>query len=81
MNQGRGFQLLAWLLVTLLSFSISFKAANAQEQSPVGEGKVARAVFTSGIVDREPVDQVLVLDNDRNEIYFFSELKFLVGDL
>lgn len=59
--------LLALLLVSLAPFQI----ANA--------GEVARAQFTSGIEQREPVDEVTILSNNVNKIYFFSELRDLQG--
>ena len=49
-------------------------AAQAQPQ-PKSTGTVARAQFTSAIQDREPVDKVSTLLNDKNRVYFFSEIK------
>jgi hypothetical protein len=49
-------------------------AAQAQPQ-PKSTGTVARAQFTSAIQDREPVDKVSNLLNDKNRVYFFSEIK------
>lgn len=43
-------------------------------------GEVARAQFTSGIDQREPVDEVTILSNNINKIYFFSELRDLQGE-
>ncbi len=42
---------------------------------PKSTGIVARAQFTNAIQDREPVDKVSNLLNDKNRIYFFSEIK------
>lgn len=42
---------------------------------------VARAVFTSEIQNREPTDTITSLSNDRNKIYFFSELTGLGGQI
>jgi len=51
-------------------------AAQAQPQpQPQSTGTVARAQFTSAIQDREPVDKVSNLLNDKNRVYFFSEIK------
>lgn len=36
---------------------------------------VARAQFTSAVENREPVDKVSNLLNDKNRVYFFSEIK------
>lgn len=49
-------------------------AAQTQPQ-PKSTGTVARAQFTSAIQDREPVDKVSNLLNDKNRVYFFSEIK------
>lgn len=40
---------------------------------------VARALFTSDVQNREPTDTVTTLSNDKNKIYFFSELTNLGG--
>lgn len=42
---------------------------------PKPTGIVARAQFTNEIQDREPVDKVSKLLNDKNRIYYFSEIK------
>lgn len=43
------------------------------------EGNVARGVFTSAIVDREPQDELESLSNDVEKIIFFTELADLAG--
>jgi hypothetical protein len=51
-------------------------AATAQPVAqPKSTGSVARAQFTSAIQDREPTDKVSNLLNDKDRIYFFSEIK------
>jgi hypothetical protein len=52
-------------------------ASDAESAAPTGE--VARSAFTSGIVDREPVDQITALENDATRIYYFTELSGLDG--
>jgi len=42
-------------------------------------GKVARAMFTTAIDNREPADRVLILENSTTELYFFSDLRHLQG--
>jgi Protein of unknown function (DUF2914) len=42
---------------------------------PKPTGTVARAQFTNAIQDREPVDKVGKLLTDKNEVYFFSEIR------
>ena len=50
-------------------------AAPQPAAQPKSTGVVARAQFTSEIQDREPVDKVSNLINDKNRIYYFSEIK------
>lgn len=38
---------------------------------------VSRAIFSTGIENREPVDQVLILSNKQNVIYFFTDLRHM----
>ncbi|MFP5505495.1 MAG: DUF2914 domain-containing protein [Gammaproteobacteria bacterium] len=48
----------------------------------VGEkpaGWVERALFTTAVVDREPADAVVVVENGQREIAFFTELRQLAG--
>lgn len=45
----------------------------------LSKGKVERAQFTRAIHDREPVDDVALLTNDNDEIFFFTELKDYTG--
>lgn len=40
---------------------------------------VARAQFTSGIADREPVDRLEQIDADSAQVTFFTELRDLQG--
>ena len=43
------------------------------------EGWVERAIFTSAIFDREPVDELVAVGGNLEEVYFFSELRQLSG--
>ena len=45
------------------------------------EGHVARAIFTSAIVDREPVDNLTSVSSDTNRVFFFSDLRGLAGQI
>jgi len=54
------------LLVLLMVALSPLQNANA--------GEVARAQFTSAIEAREPIDEVTILSNNINKVYFFSEL-------
>lgn len=45
------------------------------------QGSVARAIFTSAIVDREPVDNLATVSNDTTRVFFFSDLRDLAGQI
>ena len=55
----------------------SAEAAKADTEAPAG--RVARAGFTSEIIDREPQDSITTLSNESLEIVFFTELSGLDG--
>lgn len=48
-------------------------------ESPVPDAYVARALFTSEVVNREPVDQVVSVGSESDQIYFFTDLRNLTG--
>jgi hypothetical protein len=60
-------------------YSVPAAAAPPTAAQPIAQPKstesVARAQFTSAIQDREPVDKVTKLLNDKTSIYYFSEIK------
>ncbi|MFQ5780128.1 MAG: DUF2914 domain-containing protein [Nitrospiria bacterium] len=43
------------------------------------EGRVGRSRFTSGIDNREPIDEITTLTNDVRKIYYFTEIRELAG--
>ena len=45
------------------------------------QGKVARAIFTSEIIDREPADDLTEINNTTDRIYFFTDLRNLTGQI
>ena len=45
----------------------------------LAEPRVARAIFTSGIDNREPVDALTSVSNDTNQLTFFTDLRDLTG--
>lgn len=64
-------------LTGFLIFAVSLTSGNVLAQS--SSGSVARAVFSSNIQDREPVDSIDQLTADSGQIFFFTELKDLEG--
>jgi hypothetical protein len=51
----------------------------AEFEEPMANGHVARAIFTTGVAEREPMDDVKRLSNETTEILFFTELRDLQG--
>lgn len=43
------------------------------------EGSVARAQFTTDIIDREPVDEIISVDTSVKTVFYFTELKDMAG--
>ena len=43
------------------------------------EGEVSRAFFTTKLKKAEPLNEVLILENDNHNLYFFSEVKNMYG--
>ncbi len=72
-------------LLTVLIF-IAPVTAGAEETATGAEtytprGSVARAVFTSRIEDREPIDNLVRIPSSADRIYFFSDLRGLDGEI
>ena len=40
---------------------------------------VARSTFTTGVAEREPVDKLGQLTNDKEKVYFFTEITGMAG--
>lgn len=49
------------------------------EQSGFSRGSVMRSIFTNGIEDREPVDNMQATGNTANNITYFTELRDMSG--
>lgn len=69
-----------YLISSLLFLHTSVNiAAEEVNGSPAPDAYVARAQFTSAVVNREPVDEVMKLDAEADRIFFFTELRNLQG--
>ena len=77
-QREKGIRPLVSLSLAALIFSGGLWAETPTE-SPVPDAYVARAQFTTDIVDREPVDQVVSVGEDQRTIYFFTDLRNLQG--
>ena len=79
------------LTLSLFSFSTLAQESGEMTNAPAADKteaaaapamakqQVARAVFTSGVKNREPVDTITTLSNDKDKIYFFTDLRGLGG--
>lgn len=55
-------------------------AAPAEAAAPATQGSVARAIVTSGISEREPVDELTSVGSDVPLVYLFTELRGMQGE-
>jgi hypothetical protein len=68
------------MVISALAVIGNLSALEAQhELNQAGKQRVARGIFSTNIVDREPVDQVLILSNTVDQIYFFTDLRHYQG--
>ena len=67
------------LLLPVLLIVTAPLIADEPVTSPVPDAYVARALFTTGIVDHEPVDQVVSTDENQDSVFFFTDLRNLQG--
>ena len=51
----------------------------APAASPPKSEHILRALLTTGIENREPVDEIVSLDKNRDRVYFFTEFSGLKG--
>ena len=63
----------------LMLFGVGASQAATNTDCRIQPGQVSRAMFTTQIDNREPVNQVLILENKYKQIYFFSDLRNLDG--
>lgn len=71
-----------WVTLSYLAvFAVHFSQGLAETCDKSEESKVLRAMFTTRLENREPVDRVLILDNKVREVYFFTDLSQLQGHI
>jgi hypothetical protein len=66
-----------------MGFCLWSAPLTAQDQVPdpaAADRRIARAQFTTNIVDREPVDRVLIVSPPIAEVYFFTDIRHMEGD-
>lgn len=70
---------LHWLLAAAMIFgAIAVQAEDVKSPLPPNAG-VARAAFTTQVIDNEPADQVVVLTNNIGEITYFTDIRGMDG--
>lgn len=70
---------LSLTLMLCLWFAGSFSSYAAGAKCPPKNAQVKRAMFTTRVADREPVNQVLILEDKVKLIYFYTDLRNLQG--
>lgn len=74
----------AWSADETIPLAVA-ETPNAENTNPAVQknisGRVARAIFTTAIVDREPVDDLKMLSSNTGRVYFFSDLRELAGQI
>lgn len=66
------------LLIPVLVFAGNHVHAADKDCSDI-TGKVARAIVTTAVENREPIDRVLIMENKVAQLYFFSDLRHMQG--
>lgn len=66
-------------LLLLCGWAPGLCAQTAPQSAAPSKGNVARAQFTTEVVDREPADRILKLGNDIDTVYFFTDLRHFEG--
>lgn len=64
-----------WLIIGLMVPVVQAEPDSCKPSA----GNIPRAMFTTNIVEREPVDRVLIIENDRPQLHFFSDLRHFQG--
>lgn len=59
-------------------FIIGLTSSN-KAHSESADGEISRALFTTKLVKNEPENEVLIMENDNYNLYYFSEVKNMHG--
>jgi hypothetical protein len=78
-HQQRDQRIVRRLLFGGLCLLFTTLQAEGLSELPVPDAYVARAIFTTKVVDREPVDQVVSVGPERDRILFYTDLRNLQG--
>lgn len=64
---------------TKATTSATSSSTTAAPAKTMAKGEVARSAFTTGVDNREPIDSVSSLENNKTKIYYFTELRNMQG--
>lgn len=67
------------LLLSILSLSAQAESVADNSVNPVPDASVARAQFSTAILNREPVDHVVILSSRQKSVYFFTDIRGMQG--
>ncbi len=79
MRRFQKYTFTAMVILGLTGFGGISNVAAQSEKSQAGKQRVARGLFSTNIIDREPVDQVVILTNLVDQIYFYTDLRNYQG--
>ncbi len=79
MQRFRKYITTAIIILGLFSLVGISNAAAQSSQSQAGKQRVARGLFSTNVIDREPVDQVIILTNAVDQVYFYTDLRNYQG--
>ena len=68
-------------IFSLLALTLLINMPLYADDQNVSSDSVARAQFTTNVIDREPVDDITELSNDSDKLFFFSELRGMTGQV
>lgn len=67
------------IVLAVLVFLGGMQVVNAAPSGKDHGGKVSRAQFATKMDQREPVDDVVFIDDSAKEVFFFSEILYMTG--
>lgn len=66
-------------LCICLSCLLTLRVSAEETVTPVAEKRVARAQFTTEIINREPVDEIAIVSPPVDAVFFFTDLRHMEG--
>lgn len=79
MQRFQKYILIAIFIMSFASFAGISQVLAQSTQPEAGTQRVERGLFSTNIIDREPVDRVIILTNVVKQIYFYSDLRNYQG--